>query len=368
MKKLLLLVTVMALINLPFTISAQDIKEEKIIIEEKVDKKEKIDKKETQEIIIRNKGGKDINLKVEVNGDKITVNGKPLAEFKDDEVSVDKRKITIRGGGDRMMTMDFDQDNMMHFDKNFMKEWKGEGKELIKPFLGVTTEKTDDGAKITEVVKASAAEKAGLKVNDIITKVGDQKITGEESLSELIAAKKPKEAVKISYTRNGKESSVKATLGERKVKENMEFAFRSPGGKVRSFSAPRISGAPNIEFYQDELADLQSSLGSMNGGDYSPYPSFPRQKKLGLKIQDTDEGGNVKVIEVEAGSAAEKAGLKKDDIITEIGGKKVNNTDEAREQLNPEEAKSSYNLKALRNGVEMSFDVKIPKKLKTANL
>lgn len=41
----------------------------------------------------------------------------------------------------------------------------------------------------------------------------------------------------------------------------------------------------------------------------------------------------MKILEVADSSAAATAGLKKDDIITEIGGKKVNNTDEAREEL-----------------------------------
>ena len=63
-----------------------------------------------------------------------------------------------------------------------------------------------------------------------------------------------------------------------------------------------------------------------------------------------------------------RAGLKKDDIITEINGQKISNTDDAREQLMEVAEKSAYTIKAKRNGTEMSFDVKIPKKLKTANL
>ncbi|MEI9958550.1 MAG: PDZ domain-containing protein [Ferruginibacter sp.] len=38
-------------------------------------------------------------------------------------------------------------------------------------------------------------------------------------------------------------------------------------------------------------------------------------------------------MDAETDSPADKAGLKKDDIVTEIGGKKVTNTDEAREEL-----------------------------------
>ena len=95
---------------------------------------------------------------------------------------------------------------------------------------------------------------------------------------------------------------------------------------------------------------------------------FARQQKLGLKIQDTEDSKGVKVLEVDKDSPAEKAGLKKDDIVTEIGGKKVSNTDEVREQLHENHDKSAYTIKVKRNGSEMSFDIKIPKKLKTANL
>ena len=93
-----------------------------------------------------------------------------------------------------------------------------------------------------------------------------------------------------------------------------------------------------------------------------------RQKKLGLKIQDTEEGGNVKVITVEDSSAAQKAGLQKGDLITEINESKVENTDEARVELQGASAESAYKIKAKRGGTEMTFDIKFPKKLKTANL
>ena len=374
MKKVLITVAALAFISLPTCLKAQDEKIEKIEIgeriekKEKVEKKEKPEKKETQEIIIRNKGGKDLNLKVEINGDNVTVNGKPLSEFKNDEVTINKRKMIIRDG-DGTMSFNFSPDAMA-FGNEFMKEWK-EGKEIVKPFLGVTTEKVTEGAKIMEISKESAAEKAGLKKDDIITKVGDDKIADGENLSKIISSKKPKDVVKVTYLRNGKEGSVKATLGERKMKAPMAYAYGQPRGNMRSFTLPRISGTPNADLMnEDRMIELESLAPNRNF-DASPYileNSFPRQKKLGLKIQDMEEGGNVKVIDVEEGSAGEKAGLKKDDIIIEIGGVKIENTDDAREQLFPSEAKTAYTIKAKRDGKEMSFEVKFPKKLKTANL
>ena len=76
----------------------------------------------------------------------------------------------------------------------------------------------------------------------------------------------------------------------------------------------------------------------------------------------------MKVLEVEENSASAAAGMQKDDIVTEIGGAKVNNTDDVREQLMENADKKTYTIKALRNGKEMNFEIKIPKKLKTVNL
>lgn len=374
MKKVFISAIAIAFIGLPFCLKAQDEKPEKKEKEEKVEKvekKEKKEKKETQEIVIRNKGDKELNLKVEINGDKITVNGKPLAEFSDDQVTINNRKMVIRDDNG-VMAFNFGPD-AMNFSSDFKGQWKG--KEMIKPFLGVTTEGVTEGAKVTQLIKESAAEKAGLKKDDIITKVNDDIITDGDKLSDVIGSKKPKEVVKVTYLRNGKEGSVKATLGEKKIKTPLAYAYNNsyPRAKVRSFSVPDVDML-NEEYrlknyHPEDLGSLSQTIDGLNGAPYIQWDnSLSRQKKLGLKIQDTEEGGNVKVIDVEEGSAAEKAGLKKDDIITEIGGEKIENTDDAREQLMPSEEKAGYTIKAKRNGTEMTFEVKFPKKLKTANL
>ena len=62
------------------------------------DNLKKEEKKETQEIIIRKKGDKDANIRVEITGDKVLINGKPLVEFNDDNITVNKRKIIINDG------------------------------------------------------------------------------------------------------------------------------------------------------------------------------------------------------------------------------------------------------------------------------
>lgn len=339
------------------------------------DLKSSDNKKESQEIIIRKKGDKDANITIQITGDKVIVNGKPLVEFKDDEITVNKRKVIIREGnklmfGEGMHELEGGLADLGRGMENL--SWGDEGGKA-GAFLGVTTEKDKAGAKINDVTEESGAAKAGLKENDIITKVADTKIDGPESLSKAIRSKKPKEEVKIYYLRDGKEKSVKATLQERKSSTGV-LSYSSPDGSFKTLTIPQVKK------YQDEarsLADeyrnnLRSTSPRVFNNDNFAYNfdmnSFPRQKKLGLKIQDTEESNGVKILEVADSSAAAKAGLKKDDIITEIGGVKVSNTDEAREQLMDNGEKFNYNIKARRNGNEMSFDIKVPKKLKTANL
>jgi len=256
---------------------------------------------------------------------------------------------------------------------DFWSDEKGES----RAFLGVTTEKVDGGAKITNVSKESAAEKSGLKEGDIITKVGDKKIDGPESLFDAVSSMKPKEKVKVTYKRDGKETSANTELGERKDSNSFAYSFSGPDGLTRSFTmpriqgSPRVQGSPKVELWSDkEHGEMSPKTWSPGGGNYYELlgDAFPRQQKLGLRIQDTEDGKGVKVLDVEKDSPAEKAGLKKDDVVTEIGGKKVSNTDEVREQLHENMEKSAYTIKATRNGNNMSFEIKIPKKLKTANL
>lgn len=364
MKKILAAAGILTVLTAPAGLFAQDVKEEKIEKDIRIEKDRKPakEKKQTEEIIIRKNGDKEIKLNVEINGDDIKVNGKPLSEFVDKDVTINKKKIII-SDGDRKMSWNFDGADMEDFGKNFGENFSrqfriendmaGSG-----AFLGVTTEE-DNGAKVTDVVKGSAAEKAGLKKDDIITKVNDDEISGPESLSDIISAKKPDDEVKITYKRNGKSATAKATLGKRK--EARTYSFSSPRGQFRTFTLPAhppMQGlnADNFNFNNDNFELLADN-----------YPGFPRQKRIGLKLQDTEDANGVKVINVEDSSAAATAGLKKDDIITSINDKKIENTDDAREELVPEEGRKSYKIKALRNGTEMTFEVKIPRKLKTAN-
>lgn len=354
MKKFVFTAAALCFAAFTTTLSAQN---------DKGEKGEK-EKKQTQEIIIRKKGEKDTKITVEIKGDAVTINGKPLSEFKDDEVTVNRRNIIIRDGkGNTRYTIT--PDDFEGF------SWSTEDGGKTSAFLGVTTKENNDGkedaestgAEVTNVSKESAAEKAGLKNGDVITRINDRKVTDPESLSDAVISYKPKEEVTVYFKRDGKESSVKATLGERK--STMTYSFNSADGFGKSFSMPRIQTVPDMVW--GDMSPRVWSPGGSNSYNYS-FDSYPRQQKLGLKVQDTEDGKGVKVLDVDKDSPAEKGGLKKDDVVTEIGGTKVSNTDEVRDALHDNAEKAAYTIKASRNGSNMNFDIKIPKKLKTANL
>lgn len=331
-------------------------------------------KYESEEIIIRKKGDKDAEIKVFISGDQILINGKPLVEFKDDNITVNKRKVIIRDldGRSRILTDDFP--GKIEIDGKFDMDgfpWNS-GKSEKKAFLGVTTEKVDAGAKILSVTKGSAAEKAGLTEGDIITKIDGQSVDGPDELAKIVSGKKPGDAIKVHYKRNGKNKSEKLSLGEREVRSMARsFSFSGPDGSMKTFTIPSVPNPPGSgrwmeRFPGQEFDRLGEGLDRLDRELVTI--GSPRKPRLGLRIQDTEESKGVKVLDVEAESPAATAGIKADDVITEIAGVKVMNTDEAREQLRENSEKSSYTIKALRGGTEMSFPIKIPKKLKTANL
>jgi serine protease Do len=361
MKKIVFAAMVLGLSSMALTTKAQD-------DDDSNGKSKNKSKKESQEIIIRQNGDKKSKIVVEINGDNVIINGKPLADFKDDNVTINRRNITVWDGKGNK-SFEFSPDE-------FLKgmTWSSDDNSTPHAFLGVTTDETDNdgGAKIVDVTKESAAEKAGLKKGDIITKVDDKKVGSPDELTDVIGAMKPKAEVKVYYKRDGKESSTTATLGEHKSM-SMSYSFSGPGS-AKAFSIPRTPGAASGGNFNWDGMDNMNNLKNMpkvygmDGADVNGYFSFPRRQKLGLKIQDTEDGTGVKVLDVDKDSPAEKAGLKKDDIVTSIGGEKITNTDEAREQLQENAEKSTYTIKAKRNGSEMSFDIKIPKKLNTTNL
>ncbi len=70
-----------------------------------------------------------------------------------------------------------------------------------------------EGLYVLDTVPGGAADAAGLRTGDVITKLDDQSVTGVEQLQALTLTKKPGDTVKVVFVRNGAEQTVELTLG-----------------------------------------------------------------------------------------------------------------------------------------------------------
>ena len=317
------------------------------------EKEAKDTKKEVEEITIIRKSDDKTKTVVEINGDKITVNGKPIEELKDGDITVHRGKYkTMEGlnyygtprtrvsgqGGQSFNWDNGDGFNMFHVDEN-------------RAMLGVVTEDAEGGVKVTEITDESAAKKAGIKEGDIITKIGDTKIEDPDQLSEAVRKHKPGEKVTVTLLRDKKEQKVTAELGKWKGVSSFSYG---PGQNFKM-------EMPDYEI----LAPKIQAMPRMRGQAWSYSGGAPR---LGLSVQDTDDGKGVKVIDVDDESNAAKAGLKENDIITNFNGTEVNSADEVAKLVKENKDKPTISLKIKRDGKVQTVEVKMPRKLKTADL
>ena len=90
--------------------------------------------------------------------------------------------------------------------------------------------------------------------------------------------------------------------------------------------------------------------------------------KIGISIEDVTEGSGAKVLEVTEGSPAAKAGIAKNDIITAVDGKEIKDVTALQEKAATLEAGVTLTIKLNRDGKQKELTVKIPKKVKKANI
>ena len=141
----------------------------------------------------------------------------------------------------------------------------------------------DSGALVSAIEPGSAAEEAGLHVDDIIIGVNDKKIDNSRELANAIGLKGSGEIVDIEFVRDGRTRKVQARLGQRTITQ-------SSGSDIH----PGLQGAR-----------FATSSASATGG--------------------------VDVTEVEPGSAAAQRGLRSGDVIIAVNRQQVQNLQQLQE-------------------------------------
>lgn len=300
---------------------------------------------EVEEFIIKKKGGKDATLKIEMKDGKVMVNGKSLEEFnKGEDITITKKKPSMGNDFGSMFPDNFMEQFSFGFDLESLLQGKPNKKKNGRPFLGVSTDEADNGVLITDVGVGSAADKAGLLKGDIIKAIDGEKMDNPINYIEYIEKKKVGDEISIEILRNKKKKTIKATLEENKTMS--DFSFKAPKKSERD-----LFDAPLVDIENPEWKSAKK----------------PTQK-LGLRIIDIKEGKGVQITEVEPESAAAAAGLVKDDILVELNGTVITNTDDARNVIQENKEETSYPVKIKRNNQEKTLTITFKKEEKTVEL
>jgi len=304
-------------------------------------------------------------INVVIDGDKITINGEEVDENDPRINGQGKNGVILKrmatpgknSKGNNLVVgkpLDMNIDDVLSFASPVQSN---------SAFLGVLSEDHELGAKINEVSEGSPAEKAGLKKDDIITNVNDTKITGPKDLYEAIGKFKPSDKVQISVLKNGTKTKLTAELAKNKnVPQSFSYSSPNEGMTIEPNLVPNTprgrgnNGTQRFGFEFPQIPELNNIFGNIE------------KPKLGISVEDVEENEGVKISSVSENSPAAKAGLKENDIITEVNDKKVKDVDGIKPIIKGATEGTVFKFNITRNGKKTVIEVKIPKKLKTADL
>jgi serine protease Do len=178
----------------------------------------------------------------------------------------------------------------------------------IKPVDAVTAKAAGlDKAKgvwVENVTKDAAGDKAGVEYGDIILTVDGREVNSPQELQTTVASKHPGSIVALQIWRDKKTIEKKATLGSRD-EESETSAEKVKNDKGESDSDSDAEKVVTVK----ELGVTVKSIDSK------------------IKKQYEVEKG-VMVSNIEDMSPAQDRGLKKGDVVTEVGGQKVSTPDQ----------------------------------------
>ncbi|MEL6131816.1 MAG: PDZ domain-containing protein [Bacteroidota bacterium] len=205
------------------------------------------------------------------------------------------------------------------------------------------------GVRITSVSRSGAAQEAGLRANDRILRMGDERI---DSYKDLVEAKKvyePGDRMRILYQREGDRYQTTLVLkgsGESKKPSYSSHTESHGNGYSQSYSSSQ--GSSSSSSYTGPKAFL---------GVYTDELSSSQARELGLNSQQ-----GILIDGVVPGSGADRAGLKSRDVITAIQGQPLDASYELSDALKRERPGSTIDINFIREGRYMTTQARLTTK------
>lgn len=210
--------------------------------------------------------------------------------------------------------------------KRVMEDLISDGK-VTRGWLGVQIQDVDEGmakalrlkerngAIISQVIKNSPAEDAGVEEQDVIIAVDGVKVADSSNLKNLISSGRPDDKTKLTVIRDGHERNLIVTLGTRPGEKELAETFRY-GEKLFDVLGLRVETLKNVD---------------------------------GKELR-ADSPNGVKVVDIKKGSPAYDNNIKRGDIITEVSKSIIKNENDYESELDAFSEGDTIMLRIIRNG------------------
>ncbi len=193
------------------------------------------------------------------------------------------------------------------------------------------------GVAVESVTKDAAADKAGVEYGDIILSVDGKDVNSTQELQTLIASKHPGSTVTLKIWRDRNAIEKKATLGSHD--EEGDLADKGNSGKDETESDVAVEKTVDVK----EIGVTVKSIDSKIKKQY--------EIEKGVLIFDMDES-----------SPAAERGLKKGDIVTDIGNQKISTPEQFEKTIKKMKPGDAVMLRVKGEDKKMRFvPIEMPK-------
>jgi len=227
------------------------------------------------------------------------------------------------------------------------------------------------GVGITQVLKDSPAEKAGLRKDDVILRFENDSVTSTRKLTRLVSEVAPDQTVRLGISRGGAEQEVSVTIGKRNEAMNT-FGHLEGMEAFKDFEKfkdlEKFKGLDKLKEFRGVMppgAQVWKWEGEGLGGDGMVF-AFGGGRRIGvstiqLSKQLADyfgigDGKGVLVTSVADDSPAARAGVRAGDVITAVDGEKVEGSGDVSRAINKKKD-GDVTLTVVRNKNQRTINV-----------
>ncbi|HEV7475610.1 MAG TPA: PDZ domain-containing protein [Pyrinomonadaceae bacterium] len=197
------------------------------------------------------------------------------------------------------------------------------------------------GVGITQVIKDSPAEKAGLRKDDVIVRFEGDSVTSSRKLNRLVSEVAPDQTVKLGISRGGGEQEVAVTIGKRS--EGFGAMDQLKGFELKGLD--QLRGLDHLRDWEKNMPP-GANVWKWEGGPGKDGMIFAlgNRRRIGVGTMPLtkqlaeyfgiSDGKGVLITSVSDDSPAAKAGLRAGDVITAIDGEKVEGAGDVARGIN----------------------------------